>query len=142
MVSGTQTKTKRDNHLAQQQMQSTNLGQACVFPASYQQIAIRDYSGVSSSSVTPTGCSITSTATVSTAATTGCSTRTFRAAFFTGASLGLALAVVRCEALATLRALPRLAEFALGELPRFRAFDPFFRLATIDPWFDSCSATH
>src|SRR5689334_1300942 len=64
--------------------------------------------------VTPgAGCSITSEATVSTTGATGCFT--FRAAFFTGAGLGLALATVRFVALAladlvALRALPRVAE--------------------------------
>jgi hypothetical protein len=79
--------------------------------------------------ITPgAGCSIGSTATVS---TTGCFT--FRAAFFTGASLGLALATVRFAAFAILRALPRLAEFLLGSFPRFCTFDAFLRLAMIDP---------
>jgi hypothetical protein len=81
--------------------------------------------------VTPgAGCSITSEATVSTTGATGCFT--FRAAFFTGAGLGLALATVRFVALAladlvALRALPRVAEF------RFCTFDPFLRLAMIAP---------
>jgi len=59
------------------------------------------------------GCSITSTATVSTTGATG--GFTFRSAFFTGARLSLALATVRFiafAALATLRAFPRLAENA------------------------------
>jgi hypothetical protein len=47
--------------------------------------------------------------------------------------LGLALAAVRFVALATLRALPRLAEFPLGSFPRFCTFDRFLRLAMIDP---------
>jgi hypothetical protein len=56
------------------------------------------------------GCSITSAATVSTTGATS-----FRAAFFTGARLGLAPATVRFvafpfAAFVTLRALPRLAE--------------------------------
>jgi hypothetical protein len=81
--------------------------------------------------ITPgAGCSITSTATVSTAGAAG--RFTFRAAFFTGAVLGLALATVRFVALAladlvALRALPRVAEF------RFCTFDPFLRLAMIAP---------
>ena len=58
---------------------------------------------------------------------------TFRAAFFTGAGLVLALAAVRFAALATLRALPRLAEFALRSFARLCTFDPFLRLAMIDP---------
>src|SRR6516225_2472110 len=73
-------------------------------------------SRVSSASVTATGCSITSAVTVSTTATTGCLIR--RAAFFTGARLDLALATVRFAALTTLRALLRLAEFALRSLAR------------------------
>ena len=80
------------------------------------------------------GCSITSTATVSTAGATGCFTR--RAAFFTGAGLGLALATVRFVAFAdfaTLRALPRLAEFPLRSFARFCTFDAFLRLAMIAP---------
>jgi hypothetical protein len=51
-----------------------------------------------------TGRSITSTATVSTAGATG--GFTFRAAFFTGARLGLAVRFVAFVDLATLRALP------------------------------------
>src|SRR5436190_10502709 len=80
------------------------------------------------------GCSITSTATISTAGATGCFKR--RAAFFTGARLGLALAAVRFDAfpraaLDTPRALPGLA--ALRSFPRFWTFDPFLRLAMIAP---------
>ena len=77
------------------------------------------------------GCSVTSTATVSTAGAAG--RFTFRAAFFTGAVLGLALATVRFVALAladlvALRALPRaVAAFLFG------AFDCFLRLAMIFP---------
>ena len=67
----------------------------------------------------------------STTGATGCFT--FRAAFFTGAGLGLALAAVRFAALATLRALLRLAEFALRSLARPCTFDPFLRLAMIGP---------
>ena len=67
------------------------------------QLALR----VSSTSVTVitagAGCSITSTAMVSTTGVTGCFT--FRAAFFTGAGLGLALATVGFVAFAALRAL-------------------------------------
>jgi hypothetical protein len=80
-------------------------------------------------------CSITSTAAVSTIGATGCFT--FRAAFFTAACLGLALATVRFvaffAALATLRSLPRLAEFPLRSFARFCTFDAFLRLAMIDP---------
>ena len=60
---------------------------------------------------------------------------TFRAIFFTGAGLGLALATVRFAGFATLRALLRLAEFALLSLARFCTFDPFLRLAMIFPLF-------
>ena len=60
------------------------------------------------------GCSITPAATVSTTGATGWF---FRAAFFTGACLGLVLATARFAALTTLRALLRLAEFAFR--PRF-----------------------
>jgi hypothetical protein len=62
---------------------------------------------VSSTSVTVitpgAGCSITSTATVSTAGAAGCFP--FRATFFAGARLGLALATVRFGAFAALAAL-------------------------------------
>jgi hypothetical protein len=74
------------------------------------QLAFR-VSSTSVTVITPgAGCSITSAATVSTTGATG--RFTFRAAFFTGAGLGLALATVRFVAfpradLATLRALPR-----------------------------------
>ena len=77
------------------------------------------------------GCSITSAATVSTTEATG--GFTFRATFLIGAGLGLALATVRFAVLATLRALLRLAEFALRSLARICIFDPFLRLAMIDP---------
>src|SRR5215468_9026477 len=77
------------------------------------------------------GCPITSTAAVSTTGATGCFT--FRAVFFTGAGLGLALATVRFAALATLRALLRLAEFPRRSLARLCTFDPFLRLAMIGP---------
>jgi hypothetical protein len=94
------------------------------------QLALRI--SVCSTSVTDAGCSITSTATVSTTGATGC--RTFRAAFLTGARLGLGLATV--FACAALHALPRLAEFALRSFARFCTFDPFLRLAMITPWPD------
>jgi hypothetical protein len=77
------------------------------------------------------GCSITSTATVSTTGATGWFT--FRAAFFTGAGLGLTLATVRFAAFATLRALPRLADFPLRSFARYCTFDAFLRLAMITP---------
>jgi hypothetical protein len=77
------------------------------------------------------GCSITSATTVSTTGARGCFT--FRAAFLTGARLGLAFATVRCAALATLRAFPRVAEFPLRSFPRFCTFDFFLRLAMIAP---------
>jgi hypothetical protein len=96
--------------------------------------------------ITPgAGCSITSTATVSTTGVTGWFT--FRAAFFTGARLGFAFATVRFvafprAALATLRALPRFAEFLLRSLARLCTFDPFLRLAMIRPRsLIGCSAT-
>jgi hypothetical protein len=80
--------------------------------------------------ITPeAGCSTTSTATVSTTGATG--GLTFRATFFAGAGLGLALAAVRFAAFATLRALPRLAE--LRSFARFCTFDAFLRLAMIRP---------
>jgi hypothetical protein len=63
---------------------------------------------------------------------TGCFT--FRATFFTGARLGLALATVgfvAFAALAALRALPRLAE--LRSFARFCTFYAFLRLAMIEP---------
>ena len=75
------------------------------------------------------GCSITSTATVWTTGATGCFT--FRTSVRLGLGLGLALATVRFAALDTLRALPRLAEFPLGNFPRFCTFDRFLRFATI-----------
>jgi hypothetical protein len=100
------------------------------------QLALR--TSVSSTSVTVitpgAGCSITSTPTVSTTGVTGCFT--FRAAFFTGAGLGLALATVRFGdfARADLLPLPRLADFPLGSFPRFCTFDAFLRLAMIAPF--------
>jgi hypothetical protein len=94
--------------------------------------------------VTATGCSITSTATVSaTLSTTGATGGlTFRAAFFTGAGLGLAVRFVAFPraALPTLRALPRFAEFLFRSFPRFCT--PFFRLAMIRPGSGWWSATH
>jgi hypothetical protein len=88
------------------------------------QLALR-VSATSVTVITPgAGCSITSTATVSTTGVTGCFT--FRAAFFAGAGLGLALATVgfvAFAALAALRALPRLAE--LRSFARFCTFDAF-----------------
>ena len=76
--------------------------------------------------MTATGCSIASIATVSTTGATG--GFTFRAAFFTGARLDLALAAVRSAALDTLRALGRAVAAFL-----FCAFDCFLRLAMIAP---------
>ena len=84
--------------------------------------------------ITPgAGCSITSTATVSTTGAIGCFT--FRAVFFARARLGLALATVRFAAFARadLRALPRLAEFPLNSFPRFCTFARFLRFAMIAP---------
>src|SRR5260370_36888855 len=96
------------------------------------QLALR-VSSTSVTVITPgAGCSITSTATVSTTGVTGCFT--FRATFFTDAGLGLALATVRFvafAALTALRALPRLAE--LRSFSRFFSFDAFLRLAMINP---------
>ena len=63
------------------------------------------------------GCSITSATTVSTTGAAGCFT--FRATFFTGARLALALAAV----FAALRGLP------LRSFARLCTFDPFLRLA-------------
>ena len=104
----------------------------------------RRVSSTSVTVITPgAGCSITSTATVS---TTGVTARfTFRAAFFTGARLGLALATARFAAFAvldTLRGLPRLAEFPLLSFPRSCTFDRFLSLAMIAPWVGLRSATH
>ena len=86
------------------------------------QLALR-VSSTSVTVITPgAGCSITSTATVSAIGAAGCFT--FRAAFFAGARLGLAVATVRFvafPALAALRALPRLAE--LRSFARFCTFD-------------------
>jgi hypothetical protein len=96
---------------------------------------------VSSTSVTVitpgAGCSITSTATVSTTGAIGCFIRraSFRGGFFTVARLGLALATVRFVAadFDTLRALPRVAEFRLRCFARFCTSDRFLRLAMISP---------
>ena len=82
--------------------------------------------------ITPgTGCSTVSTTKVSTTGVTGCFS--FRTAFFTGVRLGLALATVRFAALATLRALPRVADFPLGSFRRRCTFDPCLPLAMIAP---------
>jgi hypothetical protein len=67
-----------------------------------------------------------STATVSTTGVTGC----------------FALATVRFAALATLRALPRLAVFPFGSFPRFCTFARFLPLAMIRPRSGWCSATY
>ena len=69
----------------------------------------------------------------------GCLIR--RAAFFTGARLGLALATARFAAFATFATLLRLAEFALRSFARPCTFDPFLRLAMIHPRFGWCAAT-
>ena len=80
--------------------------------------------------ITPgAGCSITSTATVSTAGAAGCFP--FRAAFLTGAGLGLALAAVRFGAFAALDTLRDLAR--LAAVPLRSTFDAFLRLAMIAP---------
>ncbi len=80
-------------------------------------------------------CSTDSTATLSTAGATS----SFRAAFFTGAGLGVALATRRFAFpradLTALRAFPRLAEFRPRSLARAFTFDPFLRLAMIAPLF-------
>src|SRR5690349_12647118 len=77
------------------------------------------------------GCSITSTptvsATISTIGATGCFIR--RATFFTGAGLGLALAIVFARA--ALRALPRVADFPPGSF--LFTFARFLLLAMIRP---------
>jgi hypothetical protein len=82
------------------------------------QLALRtSVSSTSVTAITPgAGCSITSAATVSTTGATGCFT--FRATFL-GAGLGLALATARFAALAALRALLRLADFALRSSQRW-----------------------
>jgi hypothetical protein len=113
------------------------LRERCAEVTQRRQLALRtSVSSTSTTAITPgVGCSITSAATVSTTGVTGCFIRTFRAAFFTGARLGLA--TVRFAAFATLRALLRLAELALRSLARLCTFDPFLRLAMIVPliWF-------
>ena len=119
------------------------LRERCAEVTRRRQLALRtSVSSTSVTAITGGGCSITSTATVSTAATMGCLIR--RAAFFTGARLGLALATARFAAFATfatLRALLRLAEFALRSFARPCTFDPFLRFAMIALWSGSCSAT-
>ena len=117
------------------------LPERCAQVTQQRQLALR--TSVSSTSVTViapgAGCSIASTATVSTTGAIGCFT--FRAAFFTGAGLGLALATVRFAVLATLRVLLRLAEFALRSLALLCTFDPFLRLAIYRSPVWLCSAT-
>jgi hypothetical protein len=71
---------------------------------------------------------------VSTSVSTTGATASFRTTSFTGVRLGLAFATVRFAALATLRGLPRLAEFALRSLARLCTFNPFLRLAMIAPF--------
>jgi hypothetical protein len=70
----------------------------------------------------------------------------FRAAFFTGARLGLALATIRFAFpradLTALRALLRLAELRPRSLARIFNFDPFLRLAMIAPRSGWCSQIH
>jgi hypothetical protein len=70
---------------------------------------------------------------ISTAGTTGCFT--FRAIFFTGARLVLALLAVRFAfaILDTLRGFARLAELPFRSFARFCTFVPFLRLAMIRP---------
>jgi len=113
---------KPDHRRPKGQTPSINPGQKVL--NSYSALRLSHTAGlVEASSVTATGCSITSAATVSTAGPTG--NRPFRTTFFAGARLGLALAAVR---FAALRALPRaIAAFLLG------AFDCFLRLAMISP---------
>ena len=86
------------------------------------QLALR-VSSTSVTVITPgAGCSITLTATVSTTGVIGCFT--FRAAFFTGAGLGLAVAtgsLCRFRSPGRSSALPRLAE--LRSFGRFCIFD-------------------
>ena len=67
----------------------------------------------------------------------------FRATFFTGARLGLPVRFVAFADFASLRALPRLAEFARRSFARFRTFDCFLRLAMIDPpWSGWCVTSY
>ena len=119
------------------------LRERCAEVTRRRQLALRtSVSSTSVTAITGGGCSITSTATVSTAASMGCLIR--RAALFTGARLGLALATARFAAFATfatLRALLRLAEFALRSFARPCTFDPFLRFAMIALWSGSCSPT-
>ena len=68
---------------------------------------------------------------VSTSVSTAGAAVSLCAAFFN--RLGFTLATVRFAALATLRALPRFADFPLGSFPRFCTFDAFLRLAMIAP---------
>jgi hypothetical protein len=89
------------------------------------QLALR----ISSTSVTIIASAGSSTA--STARAIGCFT--FRATFFAGVGLRLALAAVRFAALATVRALPRVAVFPFGRFPRFCTFARFLLLAMIRP---------
>jgi hypothetical protein len=58
--------------------------------------------------------------------------------------LGFAFTTVRLLAFAcaTLRALPRLAEFPLRSFARFCTFNPFLRFAMIDPRSGWYSPTH
>jgi hypothetical protein len=79
------------------------------------------------------GCSITSTATVSTTGAIGRLIR--RAAFFIGARFGLALAIVRVFARAPLWALPRLAELPFRSFARLCTFDAYLRLAMMDSFW-------
>ena len=118
---------------AQDETPSINPGQEV--RNSYRALRLSHTRGLAeASSVTATGCSITSEATVSAAGATGCFI--FRATFFTGAGLGLglALATARFAVLAILRVLLRLAEFALRSLARPCTFDRFLRLAMITPF--------
>jgi hypothetical protein len=117
---------------ADDEMMATFAGMA---PISRYLLLTARCAGISSTSVTVTGagCSIISTAAVSATVSTAGATGgfNFRAAFFTGTDLGLALATVRFAAFAgldTLRALPRLADFAFRSFARC-TFDSFLRLA-------------
>jgi hypothetical protein len=73
---------------------------------------------------------------VSTSVSTAGAAVSLCAAFFDGLGLGFAFATVRFAAFATLRALPRLAEFPLRSFPPFCTFDCFLRLAMIAPLSD------
>ena len=57
----------------------------------------------------------------------------FRRSFLHRRAFGFGMATVRFAALATLRTLPREADFALESFPRLRTFDPCLLLATIAP---------